>query len=226
MEKEQFAILIPVRLSSFRFPNKPLADLKGETLIERVYNRCKEFEIDTFVITEDPLDSTKIHSPILSPTFANGTERLSWAVNNIKHLEQYDYIINVQCDMPDITFDIIDKLAIKCSPYNVVTPCTEMSEADQKDSNIVKFIHNGFKGHWFCRASLGYGDHHLGVYAFSRKTLASYNELNKCPAEDFERLEQLRWIHNSVTVTPVHVEFNGIEINTQQDLDRWNETHN
>jgi len=223
MEKEQFAILIPVRLSSFRFPNKPLADLDGETLIERVYNRCKEFEIDTYVITEDKLD---IQGSFQSPVFANGTERLSWAVSNLKQLQKYNYIINVQCDMPDITFDIIDKLAIKCSPYNIVTPYTEMSEEDQKDPNIVKFIHNGFKGHWFCRASLGYGDHHLGVYAFSRKTLASYNELNKCPAEDVERLEQLRWIHNSVTITPVFVNFHGIEINTQQDLDRWNETHN
>ncbi|MBF85744.1 MAG: hypothetical protein CL489_14910 [Acidobacteria bacterium] len=225
MEKGNFAILIPVRLASSRFPNKPLADLNGETLIERVYNQCKEFEIDTFVITEDKIESKKIHDIIHSPTFANGTERLSWAVSNIKQFEKYDYIINVQCDMPDITFDVIDKLAIKCSPYNVVTPYSNMSENDQNDPNVVKFIHNGYKAHWFCRSSLGYGDHHLGVYAFSRQTLARYNGLNKCPAEDYERLEQLRWLHNSITIIPIHVEFEGIEINTTQDLDKWRKLH-
>ena len=39
--------------------------------------------------------------------------------------------------------------------------------------------------------------------------------------EEIEKLEQLRWIQNNVEIGCVEVEFNGIEINTPEDVKEW-----
>jgi 3-deoxy-manno-octulosonate cytidylyltransferase (CMP-KDO synthetase) len=96
-----------------------------------------------------------------------------------------------------------------------------MSNEQRSDPNSVKIIHNGRTAKWFGRGITGYGDHHLGVYGYKNYLLNSYSSLKVYPEEQIERLEQLRWIQNNVTIGVVEVEFNGIEINTKEDLDKW-----
>jgi 3-deoxy-manno-octulosonate cytidylyltransferase (CMP-KDO synthetase) len=213
------AIVIPARLASTRFPNKMLAELNGVPLIQHVFNRCKETELPTYVVTPDE-EIVKVigkENTILVGDAENGTARCALAADFVN----YEYFINVQGDMPDITSDIILKVNELLNEYDVVTPYTKMSNEQRSDPNSVKIIHNGRTAKWFGRGITGYGDHHLGVYGYKNYLLNSYSSLKVYPEEQIERLEQLRWIQNNVTIGVVEVEFNGIEINTKEDLDKW-----
>ena len=212
------AILIPARLDSTRFPNKMLAELDGVPLIQRVYEKCKQSGLSTYVVTPDERIKELIgEDTILVGDAENGTARCALAADYVN----YEYFINVQGDMPDITSDIILKVNELLNEYDVVTPYTKMSDEQRSDPNSVKIIHNGKTAKWFGRGITGYGDHHLGVYGYKNHLLNGYSALRVYPEEEIERLEQLRWIQNDVKIGVVEVEFNGIEINTKEDLDKW-----
>ncbi len=215
------AILIPARYASSRFPGKPLAKLNGQSLISRVFYRCKETGLDTYVLTDDERIADEIPSPhvILSKVdHDSGTSRCMEVID--EHL-QYDRYINVQGDMPDITVDIIRAVESALQRADVATAYTEMDFNKRQDPNSVKMIHTRGRAHWFCRAPLSYGDHHLGIYGYNRESKIMWTTARKFPEEQLESLEQLRWLQNDVKIAVTQVEFNGIEINTPEDLEEW-----
>ena len=214
------AILIPARYASTRFPGKMMAQLNGVPLIEHVYNRCAGTGYDTYVLT----DHQEIYNYmggnrcLMTSDADNGTER---CMQVIDEKLQYDRYINVQGDMPDITTDIIKAVEAELQRSDVATAYTPMDFNLRNDPNCVKMIHNRGRAQWFLRASLTYGDHHLGIYGYNRESKAMYNISKKFPEEDIEKLEQLRWIQNGINIGVVEVEFDGIEINTPEDLEKW-----
>jgi 3-deoxy-manno-octulosonate cytidylyltransferase (CMP-KDO synthetase) len=212
------AILIPARLNSTRFPNKMLAELNGVPLIRHVYDKCAATGLDTYVITPDQAIVDAVPSAILVGDADNGTERCMLAID--EHL-QYDRYINVQGDMPDITESIIRAVEAELKNSDVSTAYTQMDFNLRSDPNCVKMIHSRGRALWFLRASLMYGDHHLGIYGYNRETKAMYSVSRKFIEEDIEKLEQLRWIQNGIKIGVVEVEFDGIEINTPDDLVEW-----
>tara|TARA_R110000868_G_scaffold32683_1_gene119054 strand:- start:1335 stop:2000 length:666 start_codon:yes stop_codon:yes gene_type:complete len=212
------AILIPARMASTRFPNKPLAMLHGIPMIERVYERCAKTGLDVYVLTDSLEIANYVPNVIVTDPAENGTERCMQVIDN--HL-QYDRYINVQGDMPDITPEIIRAVEAELQHSDVATAYTAMDFNLRSDPNCVKMIHSRGRAHWFCRAALQYGDHHLGIYGYNREAKVMYNVSKKFPEEDIEKLEQLRWIQNGIKLGVVEVEFNGIEINTPGDLEEW-----
>lgn len=214
------AILIPARYASTRFPGKMMALLNGVPLVEHVYNKCKATGLDTYVLT----DNQEVYnylgaSKCLWTTEAeNGTERCMQVIDTVL---QYDRYINVQGDMPDITLEIIRAVEDELKRSDVATAYTSMDFNLRNDPNSVKMIHSRGRAHWFLRASLQYGDHHLGIYGYNREAKIYYTTSKKFIEEDIEKLEQLRWIQNGVKIGVVEVEFDGIEINTPEDLDNW-----
>ena len=213
------AIVIPARLASTRFPNKMLAELNGVPLIQHVFNRCKETELPTYVVTPDQeiVEVIGKENTILVGDAENGTARCALAADYIN----YANFINVQGDMPDITAEIITNVARLLGKYDVVTAYTKMTDEQRNDPNTVKIVHNKKTAKWFGRGITGYGDHHLGIYGYRNYILNDYKSLEIFPEEEIERLEQLRWIQNDVKMGVVEVEFNGIEINTEEDLNKW-----
>jgi 3-deoxy-manno-octulosonate cytidylyltransferase (CMP-KDO synthetase) len=213
------AIVIPARLASTRFPNKMLAELNGVPLIQHVFNRCKETELPTYVVTPDQeiVEVIGKENTILVGDAENGTARCALAADYIN----YANFINVQGDMPDITAEIITNVARLLGKYDVVTAYTKMTDEQRNDPNTVKIVHNKKTAKWFGRGITGYGDHHLGIYGYRNYILNDYKSLEIFPEEGIERLEQLRWIQNDIKIGVVEVEFNGIEINTEEDLDTW-----
>ncbi len=217
-----FAICIPARMASTRFPEKPIALLNGQPMVRKVYERCSMTGLDTFILT----DSKRIES--LFPEgncivqdfpYDNGTERCA----GFPLIDRYDAIINVQGDMPDITEDIIKTVAngLAINDRPVVTVYTKMNKDLQKDPNSVKLIHTENKAHWFCRAGLEYGAHHLGVYGYTSEALKTYTKLIQFEEEKQEKLEQLRWLQNGFDMSVFEVNFNGMEINTPEELKEW-----
>lgn len=213
------AILIPARLESTRFPEKMLAELNGVPLVRYVYDKCAATGLDTYVLTDSKKIVSIIPNAILTESAENGTERCMQVIDEVL---QYDRYINVQGDMPDITEDIIRAVEDVLKTHaDVATAYTQMDFNNRQDPNVVKLIHSRGRAHWFCRASLMYGDHHLGVYGYNREAKIMYTTSSKFPEEEIEKLEQLRWIQNGVKIGVVEVEFDGIEINTPEDLEKW-----
>jgi 3-deoxy-manno-octulosonate cytidylyltransferase (CMP-KDO synthetase) len=214
------AILIPARYNSSRFPGKMMEKLNGVPLVEHVYNICAATGLDTYVLTDhqDIYNYMGANRCLMTQDAENGTERCMQVIDEVL---QYDRYINVQGDMPDITEDIIRAVEKELQRSDVSTAYTPMDFNLRSDPNSVKMIHSRGKAHWFLRASLTYGDHHLGIYGYNREAKAMYNASTKYIEEDIEKLEQLRWIQNGMRIGAVEVEFDGIEINTPEDLEKW-----
>jgi 3-deoxy-manno-octulosonate cytidylyltransferase (CMP-KDO synthetase) len=222
------AILIPARLHSTRLPGKPLVQLDSKPMIERVVDTCVKTGLHTFVLT----DSTEIYNhveqtstalPIFTDKdYANGTERCADSIS-VRQLKSYHTFINVQGDMPDVTPKMIRTL--QSSKHELATLFTTMPPHLQKNPNVVKLVKAGDQAIDFVRGvpTIGYGHHHLGMYKFSRKILSKYLSLQIPPEEKSQNLEQLRWLRSGYNIGCVYTDFDGIEINTKDDVRRWHD---
>ena len=213
------AILIPARLKSTRLADKMLCELDGVPLIKRVYDICSQTDYDTYVVT-DSLEIAEIcPSFILTEEARNGTERCAMAAKQL----DYDYYVNVQGDMPDVRPDMINLVAEQLKhEYSVTTLYTDMREEEQNKPDSVKLIRNGNEALWMGRGMTGYGDWHLGIYGYAKVALDMYLHLDVFIEETVEKLEQLRWLKNGFKIGCFHTNFNGVEINTQEDIHLWN----
>ena len=212
------AILIPARLKSSRLADKMLIELDGKPLINRVFDICNETDFDTYVVTDSLEIAEIVPNFILTGEANNGTERCAMAAKELN----YANYINVQGDMPDITPDMIERVAKGLSKFDVTTLYTYMHLEDQNKPSSVKMIRAGDKALWFGRGMMGYGDWHLGIYGYKNHALSKYLHLDVPLEEKVETLEQLRWLKNGIDIGCFHTEFNGVEINTEQDVHLWN----
>ena len=217
------AILIPARYGSTRYPGKPLALLDGVPMIKRVYDACTASKIPTYVLTDD-MRIYELFGPdkcfIEQIDYANGTERCAGAIKN-DFFKQYDQFINVQGDMPDVTVEMIEKCTQQLAYYPVSTVYTAMPEEEQNNPNSVKLVRGEDRALWFGRGMTGYGDWHLGVYGYKRNALNWYSAMRVTQEETVEQLEQLRWLKNGWQIGCTSVKFNGVEINTPEDVITW-----
>ena len=217
------AILIPARYGSTRLPGKPLAKLDGVPMIKRVYDACIASNLPTYVLTDDVRIASVFQntSVIIDDTdYANGTERCAGAIK-LDYMQKYDHFINVQGDMPDVTTDIINTCSKLLQYYTVSTVYTKMPPCMQEDPNTVKCVHASEHALWFGRGITGYGSWHLGIYGYKRQALEMYSNLVVPEEETIEQLEQLRWLKNSwqIGINPVY--YNGVEINSPEDVETW-----
>ena len=116
----------------------------------------------------------------------------------------------------------IDAVADYLKYYPVTTLFTEMSEEEQLKPSTVKMVRSGDTALWFGRGITGYGDWHLGIYGYRSDALSLYPSLEVTQEERVEKLEQLRWLKAGWTIGCTKVDFNGVEINTQEDIHLWN----
>jgi len=198
--------------------------LDGVPMIRRVYDACTASKLPTYVLTDDVriADLVPKHRCYIDKTdYANGTERCAGAVES-RTFDDYDSFINVQGDMPDVTTEIITQALLCLSSYDVGTVYTDMPKTMQDDPSTVKMVKNSNNAAlWFGRGITGYGDWHLGVYSYTREALQIYNKLRIYPEENTEKLEQLRWLKNGWQIGCLNVQFNGVEINSPEDVNTW-----
>ena len=205
----KIAIVIPARLDSTRLKEKMLIKFDGEPLIRLVFDKCRLMGHDTYVVTDSKkiAQYITIGNVIMTDKAENGTARIASVLDK---LDKYDVIVNIQGDMLDITSETLAPVLRDCR-FNDVTTCyTEGCKP-----NDVKVIHQKGKAMWFTRSNIGYGDRHLGIYAYKPHILQSYDLFtDKYPQEN---LEQNR-ILGMYDVNVVKVKYDGKEINTEQDL--------
>ena len=102
-KKSNSLVLIPARLKSTRFPNKPLIDLNGKSMIRTVFDKCESYGYDTIVLTDSKkiMNEVPSENALMTKESDNGTSRCMSVIDTL--IKEYETYINVQGDNPDVT---------------------------------------------------------------------------------------------------------------------------
>jgi 3-deoxy-manno-octulosonate cytidylyltransferase (CMP-KDO synthetase) len=234
--------IIPSRYASTRLPGKPLVDIAGQSLIQRVYNQCLKSELlnDVLVATDDIriLDHVKSfggNAIMTSELHQSGTDRCAEAFLVMKQKEEYDFIVNIQGDEPFIRPELIDDLiAILDYKTEIATVVKKIDNYETLfDTNVVKAVLTMRKqALYFSRETiphvrgiekskwLEHADFfkHIGIYAFRNDILEQIVKLPLNVLESTEKLEQLRWLGYGYKIYVKETEYESIGIDTPEDL--------
>ncbi len=205
-------ILIPARLGATRLPDKPLADIGGIPMINRVCALATASGLGRVVVAAadieiaDCVRSAGYEAVLTDPALPSGSDRVHAAVNLIDSDGRYDRIVNLQGDMPTLAPEALGEVlgVLQTVPdCDIATLAAQITKADElADPNVVKAVLARQAGAktaralYFSRASVPHGDapkfHHIGVYAYRRAALDRFVTSKPSPLEQAERLEQLR----------------------------------
>ncbi|MDR1828371.1 MAG: 3-deoxy-manno-octulosonate cytidylyltransferase [Methylobacteriaceae bacterium] len=235
-------ILIPARLASTRLPNKPLADIHGEAMIVHVWRRAREAGIGPVVVAADSreiVDAVKAaggEAVLTDPNHPSGSDRIFEALQTVDAAGQYEFIINVQGDLPTIDPRIV---AVSVMPLqldsrvDIATLGVEITrKEDRTNPNVVKIVGTEIvprhlRAFYFTRATAPWGDgplyHHIGLYAYRREALERFVHLPPSPLEKRERLEQLRALEAGMRIDARIVDDVPLGVDTADDLERARE---
>lgn len=232
--------IIPARYESSRFPGKPLIDIAGKTMIQRVYEQCqKSSRLDKIIVATD---DQRIFDHVLgfggealmtSEKHLSGTDRCGEAA---KKYPDYDIFINIQGDEPMIDplqidllctcFDrqdisiatLVKKISSNEELLNENSPkviLNKHQEAIYFSRSAIPFLRGIESGNWLKEHTYF---KHIGIYAYRRQTLSEIVKLPVSSLEKAEALEQLRWIENGYTVQVAITDLECQAIDTPEDL--------
>jgi 3-deoxy-manno-octulosonate cytidylyltransferase (CMP-KDO synthetase) len=231
------AIIIPTRLGASRFPNKPLEKINNIPMIIHVVNRAKESKVgEVFVATPDQeifdLVSKNGDKAILTnQDHSSGSDRI-YEVYSQKLKNNFDLIINLQGDMPNIKPDTILKLKnfMRNDNCDIGTMASHIKNKNEiSDINIVKvYIEESLKENNFLAAKDFFRTkkissnegiyHHIGIYAFTNAALTKYVKLSRSKLEIERNLEQMRAMENNLIIKVGLCNSNPLSVDTEQDL--------
>jgi len=239
--------IIPARYGSSRLPGKPLSDIHGKTLIERVHARaCSARSLDrVLVATDDERIAAAVRGfggevTLTSPRHPSGTDRLAEAAGTI----EAEIVVNVQGDEA-----LLDPAGIDAAVEALLTdpdlPISTLSlplgsEEEMLDPSVVKVVTDAAgNALYFSRAPIphtraadpraaaaaaiarGLARQHVGLYAYRRRALARFASLPRSPLEEAEGLEQLRALHHGMRIRVVEMEgTSSPAVDTPEDLER------
>lgn len=236
-------IVIPARWGSSRFPGKPLINIAGKSMIERVYTQCKMSKADEVLVATD---NEQIYNAVLafggkvvltSTSHLNGTSRCGEVLEKLVHEQQhFKWLVNVQGDEPFIDPDHINQLldAAITSNADVLTRIVPANEKEALNPNVVKVVcghlqQSSYPVLYFSRSVIPFQRHdgkkvqyfrHIGIYAFRTNTIHKLIGLPKGELELSEHLEQLRWMEHGYRVHAVlgQVSETAPAVDTPEDL--------
>lgn len=240
----KFIGIIPARYASTRFPGKPLADMKGKYMIQRVYEQACKVLDRVCVATDDERIFNAVQSfggqvVMTSDRHRSGTDRCFEAYTNLGGGEEV--VINIQGDEPFIKPEQIESL-IACfdSPQTQIVTLVRPFEATEgyealANPNSPKVVMNErHEALYFSRSIIPYlrgvepeqwlSRHvyykHIGMYGYRADVLGEITRLPQSSLELAESLEQLRWLQNGYTVKVGITTQETIGIDTPADLQK------
>jgi 3-deoxy-manno-octulosonate cytidylyltransferase (CMP-KDO synthetase) len=232
-------IVIPARYASTRLPGKPLVQLAGKPMVQRVYERAKMVKsaVRVIVATDDErilkaVEGFGGEARMTRPDHRTGTERIAEVA---AHTEG-DVYVNVQGDEPLLDPEAVDTAvgALLEEPLAAIATVAVAikTPADIMDPNVVKTVLD-FDGNalYFSRAPIPWvrdsATHvavrhlkHLGLYVFQREALLEYPTLPQGELEKIEQLEQLRWMENGWKIRVAEVEHDAVSVDVPADVER------
>lgn len=244
MALNQFIGIIPSRYASTRFPGKPLADIGGKTMVQRVYEQALKVLPTVYVATDD----TRIFDEVVrfggkvvmtSPDHQSGTDRCAEALGNVQSQlgRTFGVVVNIQGDEPFIAPEQIELLCScfenpKTDIATLVKPITGRDAVF--DPNKPKVV-LGAEGQalYFSRSPIPYlrgTEHdqwhlthtyfqHIGLYAYRADVLGQITQIEPSVLEKAESLEQLRWLEYGYRIAVKQTEHASIGIDTPEDLE-------
>ena len=227
--------VIPARYASTRLPGKPLSMIAGKPMIQHVYERACQAQLpnEVVVATDNELVEKAVldfggKAVMTSPDHPSGTDRLAEVALMYPDV---DVIVNVQGDEPMIPPEVIDRLAEAFNgdaDLNMATMKVVMDEEDYENPAAVKVVTDQ-QGYalYFSRSLMPNPRNkpegfkvfkHVGIYAYRRNFLLKYAALAPTPLEKAESLEQLRALENGYKIKVLESDFQGIGVDTPEDL--------
>jgi len=230
--------VIPARYASTRLPGKPLADICGKTLVQRVYERASRSSLlDRLVVaTDDERILKAVHAfggdaMLTSPDHPNGTCRVAEAAE----MFEGDIVLNIQGDEPLLDPLMVGEVAqvlIDDESAHSSTLCVPVADpALLSDPSVVKVVRDlrGFALYFsrfpipFIRSEEGAPPvyEHVGIYGFRREFLSRYVTLPPTPLSLAESLEQLKILEHgySMKVAVTAAKREGPSVDTPEDLE-------
>ena len=229
---DDFYIIIPSRIGSTRLKNKPLINLNGETLIQRVFKNAAEISTNTFVATDSELIADNLNMItnniiMTSSDHISGTDRVYEAASKL-NLTDETLILNLQGDEPFIPQELISQMTndFHSSSCDVVTASNQFkNKEDIVNPNcvMVEIDNNNFATQFSRTGSLNNPKRHIGIYGYLFNTLNQLVNLKPTVNELEFKLEQLRFLENSYSIY-VSSYFNNIPdgIDTAEDVTNAN----
>jgi len=227
-------IIIPARMASQRFPNKPMALIDGIPMIQRVWEKAKLANIGEVVvaccekIVFDKINSIGGTAIMTNPDLPSGTDRVYEIINNHPNANQFECIINLQGDMPLVNPNDIQKVSIPLMQgFDIGTLVTHISKEEEKNINITKA-----KVNWIKRENIGEAIdfykkpkkvlkniyHHIGMYSFRINSLKKFIGLKPSENELFHKLEQWRALDSNMTIGTKYIDESYFGVDTEEDL--------
>jgi 3-deoxy-manno-octulosonate cytidylyltransferase (CMP-KDO synthetase) len=226
--------VIPARLESKRLPRKVLQDIAGKPMIYWVYQRASRAQVLNCVVVatdseevREVCESERIPVTMTGPQ-PSGSDR----VFEVMTRTEGDVYVNIQGDEPMLDPGDLDLLVrpFRESDTRVSTLKVAIDSTSAQDPNNVKVV-TDTAGHalYFSRSPIpfdrdGTGQiryyKHLGIYAYTRDSLAMFQRMPQSPLELSEKLEQLRFLENGIRVTVLETGHDSIGVDTAADLQR------
>jgi 3-deoxy-manno-octulosonate cytidylyltransferase (CMP-KDO synthetase) len=226
--------VIPARLASTRLPRKMLREIAGKPLIGVVYEAVRSSPrlADVLIATdsEEIIDICRERgwkAQMTSPAHRSGTER----VHEVAGRVPADVYINVQGDEPlTCSEHIASLLQVMENPAaQVGTLMTPAAEVDIPNPNAVKVVTDlSGRALYFSRATIPFDRDglrppyfkHLGLYAYRKSALDRFVTLPESSLEKSERLEQLRFLENGLSIYVGETPYDSVGVDTEEDLQR------
>lgn len=233
--------LIPARYASTRFHAKALADIKGKTMVQRVYEQASKSKVlDSVYVATDHEEIAEVVSGfggqyvMTKPDHKSGTDRCYEALSKIGG--DYDYIVNIQGDEPFIHPEQIDECAgMLDGKVELATLVAEVKSAEEllKKGEVMVVFDKDHHALYFSRHSIPFVQgvpkeewlqhskyyKHVSVYAYRTDILKAVTNLPVSALEASESLEQLRWLENGYKIKIGITNFESIGIDTPEDLE-------
>lgn len=229
--------VIPARYASSRFPGKPLAMLAGKPIIQHVWERVQQSNLfdEVFIATDDLKISVAAQEfgaivMLTDSDLPSGTDRVAAVA---EFLEPDSVILNVQGDEPLISADALSILlqAFEDEDVSMASLMTNFTnEEDIRNPNMVKVVLDSRSNAlYFSRSPIPYNRdqirdlrymRHIGVYGFRYNALLRFVSLPPGKLEGVEKLEQLRALEHGMPIRMVFSDYQGIGIDTPEDLKR------
>jgi 3-deoxy-manno-octulosonate cytidylyltransferase (CMP-KDO synthetase) len=227
--------VIPARYSSSRFPGKPLIDLKGKSMIQRVYEGALRSDLLSEVVVAT--DDERIEEEVIrfggkvimtKDTHLSGTDRCGEVA---AHFPDIDVVVNIQGDEPLVDYKQLNALisAFEEKAIQIATlGIKQVTKTDLENTNRIKVVLNHESNAlYFSRSTVpNYANlqgnpleqypymRHIGLYAYRSDVLKQLVNLKPTALERIESLEQLRWLYYgySIRVVETTIETPNIDI--------------
>ena len=200
-------IMIPSRMASSRFPGKPMVKINGKPMIQRVWEQAINCNIGDVVVAcsenevFDLITNLGGKAILTNPNLPSGTDRIYSALTKMPEHKEFDFVINLQGDMPIIKPQQIKKVINPLKhKYSIGTLATNLKRDEVSNKNVTKVSVKWDKNNiGQAKEFFRYKDkvdentfHHVGIYSYTINSIKDFVKLPTSKNEKLLNLEQYR----------------------------------